>query len=69
MVFDWADGFSISIRVDADAVVVSANREGLLSLSRHLAALANEKPGCHFHLDEHNSLEEGSCELIVEQVR
>ena len=47
---------------------LSANREGLLSLSRILADLAKEPPGSHIHLDAYNSLEDGSAELIVEKI-
>ncbi len=64
----WEDAFMINVRIENDAVVISANREGLLSLAGHFAALANEAPGSHIHLDEHNSLEEGSAELIVESI-
>ena len=48
-------------------MVVSANREGLLSLAGQLAALAEEKPGTHIHYDAGNSLEEGSAEMIIEK--
>ena len=65
MDFNWVDGFEISVEKQNDAVVLTANKEGLLSLANHLKALAEESPGCHFHLDEYNSLEEGSAELIV----
>jgi len=61
----WADGFEIRVEIQNGSAVVSANREGLLSLSNHLAALAEEPPGSHIHLDEHNSLEDGSAELIL----
>ena len=68
MEFTWEDGFAIRVRHERDAVVVSANREGLVSLARHLQTLADEPNQSHFHLDEHNSLEDGSCELIIEKV-
>ena len=69
MEFTWEDGSEISARVEDDgAVVISANKEGLLSFANHLTTLAQEEQGDHFHLDEHNSLEEGSCELIVERI-
>ena len=65
----WKDGFEISVRVEGGAAVLSANREGLLSLAAQLAALADEAPGSHIHYDEYNSLEDGSAELIVERVK
>lgn len=63
----WEDGFTIEVRVTKGAAVISANREGLLSLSDHLRRLAEESPGSHIHLDELNALENGSCELILER--
>ena len=62
---DWKDGFVIDVRIDNGAAVISANREGLLSLSHQLAALAQATPGSHIHYDESNSLEDGSAEMIV----
>ncbi len=68
MEFKWIDGSEIKVGVCEDgSVLISANREGLLSLAGHLTALAQETCGSHFHLDVHNSLEEGSAELIVEK--
>ena len=67
MEFRWVDGYEIKVSVCEDgSVLISANREGLLSLAGHFTALAEEKCGAHFHLDEYNSLEEGSAELVVE---
>ncbi|MBR0385136.1 MAG: hypothetical protein IJI05_01150 [Erysipelotrichaceae bacterium] len=67
MEFNWVNGFSIKVSIDGDSVVVSANREGLLSLANHLTALAQEEGNSHFHLDSYNALEDGSAELIVEK--
>lgn len=68
MVIEWVDGFTVKVRVEEDTVVVSANREGLLSLARQLAALADEEVGCHVHYDECNSLEDGSTQVIIEKI-
>ena len=40
-----------------------------MSLARHLLVLAQEEApsGCHIHLDEFNSLEDGSVELILDK--
>ena len=62
----WEDGFSIRVTVNGDGAVISANKEGLESLAGIFAALAREMPGEHAHLDEYNSLEDGSAELIIE---
>lgn len=63
----WVDGFEINVRIENGAVVISANREGLLSLADHLKSLAEEPPGNHIHLDSYNGLEEGSSEMVFEK--
>ena len=61
MEIEWVDGFTIKVSVDqTKTVLISANKEGLLSLAMQLRAIANEEAGSHCHYDEHNSLEEGS---------
>ena len=67
MELKWTDGFEIKVRIENGAAVISANREGLLSLAEHLKSLAEEPSGSHIHLDAYNSLEEGSSELILEK--
>ena len=67
MDMEWVDGFTIRVRSDAGTVVVSANREGLLSLAGQLTALADAEAGSHIHYDEYNSLEEGSSQMIIEK--
>ena len=64
----WEDDASISASSTADTTVITANRAGLVSLARIMLALADEMPGTHLHLDANNSLEDGSCELIIERV-
>lgn len=66
MEIKWIDGFCIRVNSVNGAAVISANQEGLLSLAEQLTALAEEPPGSHIHYDEHNSLEEGSTEMIIE---
>ena len=68
MKLNWVDGFEIKVRIENDSAVISANREGLLSLADHLKGLAEEPPGAHIHLDAYNSLEDGSSELIFETI-
>ena len=63
----WENGFEISVRIENGAATIAANKAGLLSLSRQLAALAQEKPGSHIHYDVHNALEDGSQELVIEK--
>lgn len=64
----WKDGAVIRVRAESGAVLISANKEGLLSLAEQLSILAQNRPGSHIHYDEENALEEGSCEWIVEKI-
>ncbi|MBQ7175382.1 MAG: hypothetical protein IJR62_08005 [Lachnospiraceae bacterium] len=64
----WVDGSVINVSIENDTAVISANREGLLSLAKQLTALADGSPGDHIHYDEYNSLEEGSAEMIIERL-
>lgn len=65
MILDWEDGFTIRVDSGDGTAVIEANREGLLSLANHFRALADETPGSHLHLDENNSLEDGSSQLVI----
>lgn len=64
----WIDGYEIKVSIENSATVISANREGLLSLAALLTALANAEIGAHIHYDEYNSLEDGSTELMIERI-
>ena len=65
--FVWEEGFSIKCSIHNTSVCIEANKEGLISLARHLLELAQENvPEFeHFHLDKYNSLEDNSTELII----
>ena len=65
MRIEWVDGFEIKAAAENGEIVISANREGLLSLAKQLAALADGRPGDHIHYDAYNSLEEGSAEMVI----
>ena len=68
MKIEWEDGYKIRVTIDKGTALISANREGLLSLARQLTAMAQEPVGSHIHYDQSNSLEEGSAELIIERI-
>ena len=68
MTINWVDGFEIRVSVEHGEAVISANKEGLLSLAQQLTALAEETAGSHIHYDEYNSLEERSAELTIEKL-
>ncbi len=63
----WDDNFKIKTSTPYNTITIEANRDGLLSLARHLLLLAQKEvpSGSHFHLDEFNSLEDTSVELII----
>ena len=67
MKVDWVDGFTIKTEATDGEFVISANKEGLMSLAKQLTALAEGVPGDHIHYDEYNSLEDGSAALIIER--
>ena len=69
MKIEWVDGFEIKVASENGEIMISANREGLLSLAKHLTALADGMPGDHIHYDVNNSLEEGSAEMVIERTR
>ena len=64
---EWIEGSEIRVSIDHETVLISANKEGLLSLAKQLTAMAEAECREHIHYDEYNSLEEGSAELIVER--
>ena len=65
---EWVDGFEIKAVAKKDEIIISANREGLLSLAKQLRMLADGISGDHIHYDAENSLEEGSAEMIIERI-
>lgn len=68
MNISWENGSIITVKVVNEEVVISANKEGLLSFAKQLSLLAMQDQGSHIHYDKYNSLEEGSIDLIVEKV-
>lgn len=63
----WEEGFSVRCTVSDTAVCIEANKEGLISLARHLLMLSQDDVPefSHFHIDEYNFLENNSTELIL----
>jgi len=68
MELHWENGFEIRVALERDTAVISANREGLLSLAGILTTLANGLPGDHVHLDRFNALNDDSAALIIEKI-
>ena len=70
MKIEWVEGFKIFVNThNNEEVIISANKEGLLSLACQLNALAEGMPGDHIHYDVYNALEEGSLKMIIERVK
>ena len=65
----WEKGFEISTNIGNNAITISANKEGLISLARHLITLAEAPIQEHLHFDDLNSLEDGSVELIIDKIK
>ena len=68
MKINWTGDFTIRTAARPGEITICANRDGLLSLAGILTALASEPSGSHVHLDEYNSLEGGSAELVIERI-
>jgi len=66
----WDNNFIVESAIHGNSIVIRANEAGLRSLARHLLTLAqNEVPkGAHIHYDDLNSLEDGSCEIVLEKL-
>lgn len=68
--FSWEENAKIEFKIiDNNYWYIKANKEWLISLANHLLNLAQEDifDNYHFHLDQFNSLERWSNELIVEK--
>jgi hypothetical protein len=67
--YSWEYSYTISTDLQDDAVVISANKAGLISLAKQILTLANAPyDGAHFHYDEFGCLEENSIELIISRI-
>lgn len=66
----WEKYYKIEVKDIQGEIMIRANSEGLLSLANHLVNLAQyDVPiNTHIHLDEYNSLEEGSLELVIQKI-
>ena len=67
IVLKWEDDTEIKVSTEDGEVLIEANVDGLTSLANHLLNLAQTAvpSGAHIHLDEYNSLEDGSSDLII----
>jgi hypothetical protein len=67
--YQWEDGFRINLKEEDGIIVLTANKEGLLSLANHFLSLAqdNVPTRVHLHLDDMNALEVDSLEWVIEK--
>lgn len=67
--FFWESGYAIKVEILGDAIGITANREGLISLASHCLNLAQDAiaPFDCMEFDEFNSLEEGFLPLILQR--
>ncbi|MBU4348574.1 hypothetical protein KJ671_03695 [Patescibacteria group bacterium] len=67
--FKWEDHFTILVKKLDNEILIQCNKEGLISLAKIFLTLSqNSVPNKeHIHLDETNSLEKGSCGIIIEK--
>lgn len=70
MVLNWESNFKIKVSDINGSILIEANTDGLVSLANHLLNLSQSSvpTGTHLHLDENNSLEDGSLDLIIEKI-
>ncbi|MED4781966.1 hypothetical protein [Brevibacillus choshinensis] len=68
--FTWEDNFTIKAEKFSNTIVIKANKEGLQSLAIQLLTLAQDEVpvDTHLHYDELNSLEDGSCEIVIQKI-
>jgi len=65
----WEDGYEICAKILGNEFVLIANKEGLITLAKHLLALAqdNIESGFHFHYEDYHGLEDGSVSFVIER--
>lgn len=68
--FSWEEDFKILVKYTEGTIILNADKGGLVSLAKILLAFSEEQVpnNYHIHLDSYNSLEDGSCELIIEKI-
>ena len=67
---EWEPGCRIAAAVSYDTVVLSADRAGLITLAKHLLALAQDAvpAGAHLHYDAGEQLDDDSKPLVIERL-
>ncbi len=68
--YHWESGFEIKVIESDNQLTIVANKAGLISLATQLFTLAQDDVpiNTHLHLDEYNSLESGSRELVIQKI-
>lgn len=68
--YEWEYDFKISSKIENNETIISANKEGLISLAKILLTLAQDSVPSeyHLHLDEYNSLEQSASSLVIQKI-
>ena len=68
ILLSWDEDFEIAVSVSGSEVSIKANREGLVSLARHLLTLAQDQvhEGAHIHLTADQEIDSDH-DLILER--
>ncbi len=66
----WENGAKYMVNVDENHVILSANKDGLISLAKQMLYMAYNdlEIGSHVHFDSFFTKEENMCELIIEKM-
>lgn len=63
----WIEWMKIKINSDKNEIRILSNTEWLIWLWTLLLEMAKKQGNDHIHLDQYNSLEEWSAEVIIEK--
>ncbi len=69
-IYEWGSNTKVSIS-GSNPIIIQANQQGLMDMAKILLSLAQpEVPdGIHVHLDDQNTLQKGSNEIIIERMK
>ena len=67
---EWEPDWRIAATVARDTIVLSADRAGLVTLAKHLLALAQDEvpAGAHLHYDAGEQLDDDSNPVVIERL-
>jgi hypothetical protein len=70
LISTWDVGAKVQVKVVENDTLIWANKDGLISLARHLLTLAySEIEFGHYHYDDVYDFEAGSSGLVIDRIR